>query len=312
MVKSIPHITVIGAGNVGAAAAQQVLAQQLGRVTLLDVAAGVAKGKALDLNQSAPILGYMHPVVGTSDYAQSAGSDVIIITAGAARKPGMSRDDLIKTNHAIVRSVVEQAIPHSPEAVLIIVTNPLDVMTYTALRVSRWPRERVIGMAGILDTARYRWFLSQALGISPQVISAMVLGGHGDQMVPCVPFTRAAGMPIAELLPAEKLQAIIERTRQGGGEIVQLLGSGSAYYAPAAAAVRMAAAILRDENALLPCAALCQGEFGLEDVVVGVPMVLGRGGMKRIVEISLSDEERQGLRHSAELVRAMCRVVDSM
>jgi malate dehydrogenase len=276
------------------------------------VAAGVAKGKALDLNQSAPILGYMHPVVGTSDYAQSAGSDVIIITAGAARKPGMSRDDLIKINHAIVRSVVEQAIPHSPEAVLIIVTNPLDVMTYTALRVSRWPRERVIGMAGILDTARYQWFLSEALGISPQVISAMVLGGHGDQMVPCVPFTRAAGMPIAELLPAEKLQAIIERTRQGGGEIVQLLGSGSAYYAPAAAAVRMAAAILRDENALLPCAALCQGEFGLQDMVVGVPMVLGRRGMKKIVEISLSDEERQGLRHSAELVRAMCRVVDSM
>lgn len=303
-------ITVIGAGNVGASVAQQLLAQQLGHVVMLDIAAGVAEGKALDLNQSGPVLGYTGTVVGTDDYQASAGSDIIVVTSGSPRKPGMSRDDLLKVNYEIVNSVVAQAVKVSPDAIIIVVTNPLDAMAYTAFKTSGFSRERVIGMAGILDSARYRYFLAEALNVSPHVVEATVLGGHGDEMVPCLPLTRVAGIAVTELLPKDQLDVIINRTRTGGGEIVKLLKTGSAFYAPAASAVRMVSSILKDERALLPCAALLHGEYGYQNIFLGVPVILGKNGIEKIVEIDLSDEDQALLKRSAGVVDGLCRQID--
>jgi malate dehydrogenase len=307
----LPKLTVIGAGNVGATLAQRLVEQNLGDVVLIDIVEGAARGKALDLNQAAPILGYAGRVTGTTDYADTAGSDLILITSGSPRKPGMSRDDLLKINFNIVKSVTAQAMRHSPAAILIMVTNPLDAMVHTALQVSGFPRERVLGMAGVLDSARFRTFLAEALRVSPATIEALVLGGHGDEMVPCLSFTRVAGAPITELLPADRLADIVARTRQGGAEIVKWLQTGSAYYAPAAAAARMAASILRDEKAVLPCAVRLEGEYGFRHQVLGVPVVLGRGGAERVVELQLASEERAGLAQSAQAVTGLCAQIDA-
>ncbi|MCK5241703.1 malate dehydrogenase [bacterium] len=303
-------ITIIGAGNVGAEVARQVLAQNLGNVVLVDIAEGLAQGKALDMNQSGPILGYQGRVVGTQNYEETIDSDIIVVTSGSPRKPGMSRDDLFKTNFAIIQAVVGHAASASPQAIIIVVTNPLDVMTYTALKTANCPKERVFGMAGILDSARYRYFLSEALQVSQHVIEAMVLGGHGDEMVPCVSLTRVAGAPITELMSLEQLEKIAQRTRTGGGEIVKLLKTGSAYYAPAAAAVRMVAAVLNDEKALLPCATLLQGEYGFADIVLGVPVIIGCQGVERVVEIQLEAQDKEALTKSAGVTQPLCRQVD--
>lgn len=305
-----PKITVIGAGNVGASVAQQVLAQQLGDVVLVDVLEDVARAKALDLSQAGAVLGYTGTCIGTGKYEETIDSDVIIVTSGSPRKPGMSRDDLLKINCEIVSTVVGHAASASPDAALVVVTNPLDAMTYAAWKASGYPAHRVVGMAGILDTARYRYFLSLALGVSLDSVEAMVLGGHGDEMVPCVSLTRVGGSPITDWLSAEELAPLVQRTRNGGAEIVQLLKTGSAFYAPAASAVRMAAAILRDEKALLPCAAWLDGEYGLKEVMVGVPVVLGREGIERIPELKLSPEDQAALRRSADAVRGLMQQVD--
>jgi malate dehydrogenase len=303
-------ITVIGAGNVGASVAQQVLAQNLGDVVLVDIAEGLAQGKALDMNQSGPILGYQGRVKGTKNYEDTIDSDIIVVTSGSPRKPGMSRDDLLKINFDIVHAVVGHATSASPNAIIIVVTNPLDAMTYTALKTANCSKTRVIGMAGILDSARYRYFLSEALNVSQHVIEAMVLGGHGDEMVPCVHLTRVAGAPITELMKQEQLDQVIQRTRTGGGEIVKLLQTGSAYYAPAASAVRMVAAVLNDEKALLPCATLLEGEYGFKDIMLGVPVIIGRQGVERVVEIQLDEKDKAALAKSAEAVEPLCRQVD--
>jgi len=303
-------ITIIGAGNVGASVAQQVLAQNLGDVVMVDIAEGLAQGKALDMNQSGPILGYQGKVIGSRNYEETLDSHIIVVTSGSPRKPGMSRDDLLKINFEIVHTVVGHAAAASPEAIIIVVTNPLDAMTYTALKTSQFAPERVIGMAGILDSARYRFFLSEALHVSAHVIDTMVLGGHGDEMVPCVPLTRVAGAPVTDLLPPDQLERIIERTRAGGGEIVKLLQTGSAFYAPAAAVVRMIAAVLHDEKAILPCATWLQGEYGFEDIVLGVPVVVGRGGVERVIELKLDPEDEAALTRSAAAVQPLCRQID--
>lgn len=305
-------ITVIGAGHVGASVAQQVLAQQLGDVVLVDIAEELAQGKALDLNQAGSVLGFTGQAVGTAKFEYTIDSDIIIVTAGSPRKPGMSRDDLLKINFDIVHTVVGHAVSASPEAIILVVTNPLDAMTYAAWRTSGFPAQRVIGMAGVLDSARFRLFLAEALGVSVHMVEAMVLGGHGDDMVPCLPLTRVGGAAVTDQLPAEDLARIIERTRTGGGEIVKLLKTGSAYYAPAASVVRMAAAILRDEKAVLPCAAWLQGEYGQRDLFLGVPVVLGREGVIRIMEFGLSAEDQSALQRSAEAVRAFNRQVDAL
>jgi malate dehydrogenase len=306
-----PKITVIGAGNVGATLAQRLVEQVLGNVVLVDIAEGVARGKALDLNQSAPVVGYSARVTGTASYEETAGSDVIVITSGSPRKPGMSRDDLLKINYEIVRAVAQRASQLSPQAVMIVVTNPLDAMVHVARRASGFPPHRVLGMAGVLDSARFRTFLAEALNVSPLVVEATVLGGHGDDMVPCVPLARAAGIPVASLLPAGVLDAIIQRTRQGGAEIVKLLQTGSAYYAPAASAARMVAAVLRDEKAVLPCAVWLEGAYGYAAQVLGVPVVVGKQGAEKILEIDLSAEDRDALKKSAEAVRALCAQIDA-
>lgn len=305
-----PKITVIGAGNVGASVSQQLLEQHLGDVVLLDIAASLAQGKALDLMQAGAVLGYTDRITGTGDYQATADSDIFVVTSGSPRKPGMSRDDLLKINYEIVKSVTEQAVAVSPQAIIVVVTNPLDAMAYTALKVSGVPNHRVIGMAGILDSARYRTFLAEALKVSPHVIDAMVLGGHGDEMVPCPTLTRIGGAPVTECLSKEELEAIISRTRGGGGEIVKLLQSGSAYYAPAASAVRMIASMIHDEKALLPCAAMLQGEYGYQDIFLGVPVVLGRAGIEKIVTLQLEQDDQARLTKSAEAVKSLCRQID--
>jgi len=297
-------ITIVGAGNVGATAAQWAAARELGDIVLVDIVEGIPQGKALDLFEASPVELFDARIIGTNNYEDTAGSDVVIITAGLARKPGMSRDDLQKTNAGIVKSVAEQAIRYSPEAIFVIVSNPLDVMAYVAWKVTGLPRERVIGMAGILDTARFRAFIAMELGISVEDIQALVLGGHGDDMVPLPDYTTISGIPLSSFLPKERIQALIQRTRDGGIEIVNYLKTGSAYYAPSAAAIQMAEAILKDKKRLLPCSACLQGEFGLKDVFVGVPVILGQGGVERIIEVRLSDEEHAALRQSAEHVRA--------
>ncbi|GAC1515502.1 MAG: malate dehydrogenase [Gemmatimonadaceae bacterium] len=297
-------ITVVGAGNVGATTAQRLAEKSLARsVVLVDVVEGVPQGKGLDQWESAPIEGFDTRVVGTNGYAESAGSDVVVITAGIARKPGMSRDDLLNTNAGIVRSVCEQVKVTSPGAIVVMVSNPLDVMCYVAKHVTGFPRERVIGMAGVLDTARYRAFLAQELDVSVEDIHAMVLGGHGDTMVPLISYTTVSGIPIAQLLERSKLDAIVDRARNGGAEIVKYLKTGSAYYAPSAAAVQMVEAIALDKKRVLPCAAWLDGEYGMHDLFLGVPCVLGRRGLERIIEVALSPEERAALEKSAAAVR---------
>jgi malate dehydrogenase len=300
----VKTITVVGAGNVGATTAQRIAEKHLAqRVVMVDVAEGIPQGKALDQLQSGPIEGFDSEVIGTNDYADTADSDVVVITAGIARKPGMSRDDLLATNAAIVRQVSEEIKARSPNAILVIVSNPLDVMCYVAKKVTGFPRERVIGMAGVLDTARYRAFLADALDVSVRDIQAMVLGGHGDTMVPLISYTTVSGIPVTQLLDKAKLDAVVARTRNGGAEIVKHLKTGSAYYAPSAAAVEMVEAIVRDQKRVLPCAAWLEGEYGMRDLFLGVPCKLGRGGLEKIYEVELTAAERTDLGKSADAVR---------
>ena len=303
-------ITVVGAGNVGATAAQRVAEKNLARtVVMVDVAEGVPQGKALDQWQSGPIEGYDTRIVGANDYAAAAGSELFIVTAGIARKPGMTRDDLVKTNAGIVKSVGEQIKQVAPNAIVIVVSNPLDVMCYVMRRATGFPRERVIGMAGVLDTARYRTFLSEAAGVSIEDIQAMVLGGHGDTMVPLISTTTVSGIPITQFIAKDVLDKIVDRARNGGAEIVAHLKTGSAYYAPSAAAVQMAEAIVLDKKRVLPCSAWLQGEFGLKDVYCGVPCLLGRKGLERIIDIPLDADEMAALHKSAEAVRSVQAIV---
>src|SRR5882757_4944072 len=300
----VNKITVVGAGNVGATAAQRVAEKELARtVVMVDVAEGIPQGKALDQWQSAPIEGFDSRVIGTNGYEETKDSDIVIITAGIARKPGMSRDDLLNTNAGIVKSVSEQIAKTSPEAIIIVVSNPLDVMCYVAKEASGFPRERVIGMAGVLDTARYRAFLAEALNMSVRDIQAMVLGGHGDTMVPLISYTSVSGIPITQLMDRAKLDAIIERTRTGGAEIVKYLKTGSAYYAPSAGAVQMAESILKDKKKVLPCAALLEGEYGIHGLFVGVPVKLGARGIEQIYQVKLQPDEIGMLQKSAAAVQ---------
>jgi malate dehydrogenase len=308
----LEKVAVVGAGNVGATAAQRLAEKHLARtVVMIDVVEGVPQGKALDQWQSGPIEGFDARVVGVNGYDETAGAEVFVVTAGIARKPGMSRDDLVKTNAGIVRSVAKEIARVAPKAIIVVVSNPLDVMCYVAMRASGFPRERVIGMAGVLDTARYRMFLAEAMDVSVEDIQAMVLGGHGDTMVPLVSYTTVSGIPVSQLIAPDKLAAIVDRTRNGGAEIVAFLKTGSAYYAPSAAAVQMVEAIALDKRRILPCSAWLQGEFGLRDVFCGVPCKIGRRGLERILEITLTDTERAELVKSAEAVKATQAVVDA-
>lgn len=304
-------VTVVGAGNVGGTTAQRLAERNYADVVLVDIVEGLPQGKALDILESGPVVGYDSNVVGTNDYADTAGSDVVVITSGSPRKPGMSRDDLLKTNQNIVSSVTEQVVAHSPDAILVVVANPLDAMCHVALETSGFPRERVVGMAGILDTARYRTFIAQELEVSVRDVFALVLGGHGDTMVPLPSMATVGGVSITELLPEERVEAIVQRTRQGGAEIVGLLGTGSAFYAPSAASVEMVDAILLDQKRLLPCAAYLQGEYGLNDLFVGVPVKLGAGGIEAIQELDLSESEHAELRESAGDVQELVEVLHS-
>jgi malate dehydrogenase len=296
-------ITVIGAGNVGATVAQKILEMRLGDVALVDVMEGVPQGKGLDLLESAPIVGISGDIVGTNTYDETAGSDLIIITAGMARKPGMSRDDLLAANVKIVSEVTKAAAPLSPDAKIIVVTNPMDVMAYVAWKVSGFSKERVIGMGGVLDAARFRTFISIELGISADSIQAFVLGGHGDQMLPLPRYTTVAGIPITELMDQESIDSVVERTRNGGAEIVSLLKTGSAFYAPASAAAAMAQAILFDQKRILPCSVLLEGEYKVSGAFTGVPVILGTAGVEEILQVALTDEERAAFDKSVEAVR---------
>ena len=298
-------VTVIGAGNVGATAAQRLAEKQLCDVVLVDIVEGVPQGKALDLNEAAPVEKHDSHLTGTNGYEETAGSDIVIITAGIPRKPGMSRDDLISTNAGIVRNVTQEVASRSPEAVLIIVSNPLDAMCHVAFDASGFPKERVIGMAGVLDSARFRTFISMELNVSVENTHAFVLGGHGDTMVPLPRYSTVAGIPITELMTQERIDALVDRTRNGGAEIVGLLKTGSAYYAPASAAVEMAESILKDKKKILPCAAYLQGEYGQQDLFIGVPVKLGAKGVEDIIEINLTDEEKQALQKSADAVQEL-------
>jgi len=300
----VNKITVVGAGNVGATTAQRVAEKELARtVVMVDVVEGIPQGKGLDQWQSAPIEGFDSRIIGTNGYDETAGSDLVIITAGIARKPGMSRDDLLNTNAGIVKQVSEQVKASSPNAIIIVVSNPLDVMCYVAKQVTGFPRERVLGMAGVLDTARYRGFLAEALDVSVRDIQAMVLGGHGDTMVPLISYTSVSGIPVTQLIDKAKLDAIVDRTRNGGAEIVKYLKTGSAYYAPSAGAVQMAEAIVNDQKRILPCAAWLEGEYGMKGLFLGVPCKLGRKGLERVIEVELTADERAALQKSAEAVR---------
>jgi len=297
-------ITVIGAGNVGATAAQRIAEKELAReVVLVDIVEGIPQGKGLDMLESGPVEGFDTRITGTNSYAETAGSDIVVITAGIPRKPGMSRDDLLATNAGIIKSVTEQVTVGSPNAILIVVSNPLDVMVYVAQKVSGFPRERVIGMAGVLDTARYRTFIAMELGVSVEDVTAIILGGHGDSMVPLPRYTSVAGIPLTDLLPAERIDAIVKRAQNGGIEIVNFLKTGSAFYAPSSAAVQMVESIAKDKKRILPCAVYLQGEFGIKDTVVGVPVKLGRKGMEQIVEVKLSPEDDALLKKSAADVK---------
>jgi len=298
-------VSIIGAGNVGATTALWLATRDVEEIVLLDIpeTGDMPKGKALDLMEAGPIIRYDTVIKGTHDYEETTGSDVVVITAGMPRKPGMSREDLVGTNARIVRSVVEQVVPHAPEAILLIVTNPLDSMVYLAKKVSGFPRERVIGQAGVLDSARMRTFIAMEMGVSVDSVSAFVMGGHGDEMVPLPRYSTVGGIPITELLPPDRVEAIVERTRKGGGEIVQLLKTGSAFYAPGAAVASMVEAILSDKRVVLPASVYLEGEYGLHDICFGVPVVLGRAGVERILEIRLTEKEKEALQRSVALIR---------
>ena len=301
---SASKITVVGAGHVGATCAQRLAERELAReVVLIDIVEGIPQGKGLDQWESAPIEGFDSHVIGANDYEEAADSELFIVTAGIARKPGMSRDDLLKTNAGIVESVSREIARVAPDSIIIMVSNPLDVMAYVAMQTTGFPRERVIGMAGILDTARYRSFISLELGVSVEDIQALVLGGHGDTMVPLVSYTTISGIPLTQFLGNERIEALVERTRKGGAEIVGHLKTGSAYYAPSAAAVQMAEAIVKDKRRILPCAAYLEGEYGHEGIFLGVPCQLGEGGLQRIIEVELTESEAEALANSARAVR---------
>ena len=296
-------ISVIGAGNVGATVANKVAEMELGDVVMVDIIDGLPQGKGLDMLESAPIEGFDSHLVGTTGYEETRNSDIVVITSGVPRKPGMSREDLLDTNKKIIESVVGQVVANSPNAILVMVANPLDTMTYLALKRSGFPKSRVMGMAGILDTARFKTFISMELGVSIEDIQTIILGGHGDEMVPLPRFTTVSGIPILQLLPQETIDRLVERTRKGGGEIVSLLKTGSAFYAPGAAAAQMVEAILRDKKRILPCCAYLEGEYGLSDICFGVPVKLGTSGVEKIIELELTAEESELVSKSAESVK---------
>ncbi len=302
-------VSIIGAGNVGSTAAHWIVAKELADVVLIDVVEGVPQGKALDLSQALPIEKSDVKVSGSNDYAASAHSDIVVITAGIPRKPGMSRDDLLHTNFKIMSDVVQKVVAQSPESILIIVSNPLDAMAQAAYRLSGFNRERVIGMAGVLDSGRFRSFIAAELNVSVDNVNSFVLGGHGDTMVPLIRYSTVAGIPLSELLPPERIEAIVQRTRDGGAEIVKHLKTGSAYYAPSAAAVEMVEAILKDKKKILPCAAYLQGEYGIDGYYIGVPCKLGVDGLEKILEIKLTPEEDAALKKSAAAVKELCDVI---
>ncbi len=296
-------ITVVGAGNVGSTTAQNLVGQELGDVVLVDIIEGLPQGKALDLQESGPVEGFDCKLVGTNGYGETAESDVVVITSGVPRKPGMSREDLLETNKRIVESVVDQVVTQSPQAILILVTNPLDTMTYLAFKKSGFPRNKVMGMAGILDTSRFKAFIAMELDISVEDIQAVLLGGHGDEMVPLPRYTSVGGIPLSQFVPEATIDRLVERTRKGGGEIVSLLKTGSAYYAPAISVVQMVEAILKDKKRILPCCAYLEGEYGLKDICFGVPVKLGANGIESIIEVDLSESEKGLVMKSADSVR---------
>jgi malate dehydrogenase len=302
-------VSVIGAGNVGATTAQRIAEAGLADVVLVDIVEGLPQGKGLDLAEAAPVMGHDSRITGTDDYADTAGSRIVVVTSGIARKPGMSRDDLIAINAGIVGDVVSKAAAASPDAIIIVVTNPLDVMCHVAMRASGFPRERVIGMAGVLDSARFRTFIAMELGVSVEDTHAFVLGGHGDTMVPLPRYSTVAGIPITELMSPERVQALVERTAGGGAEIVALLKTGSAYYAPAASTFQMVDAILRDRKRILPCATFLQGEYGVDGLFVGVPVVLGAAGMERVIQIELTAAEAAAFGKSADAVAELVKAL---
>ncbi|MEY8733851.1 malate dehydrogenase [Peribacillus frigoritolerans] len=304
-------ITVVGAGFTGATAAFLAAQKELGDIILVDIpqAENPTKGKALDMAEAGPVLGFDANIIGTSDYAETADSDVVIITAGIARKPGMSRDDLVQTNQKVMKSVTKEVVKYSPNTTIIVLTNPVDAMTYTVYKESGFPKERVIGQSGVLDTARFRTFVAQELNLSVKDVTGFVLGGHGDDMVPLVRYSYAGGIPLEKLIPQDRLEAIVARTRTGGGEIVNLLGNGSAYYAPAASLVEMAEAILKDQRRVLPSIAYLEGEYGFEGIYLGVPTVLGANGIEQIIELDLTEGEKAALSKSVESVKAVMQVL---
>ncbi len=309
---SRPKISVIGAGNVGATTALMLAGLEHGDIVLVDIIEDMPQGKALDLMEMSPVLDYDSVITGTNNYDDTEGSDVVVITSGIPRKPGMSRDDLISTNTSIVKQVTEQVAAKSPNAILILVTNPLDAMVYVAHKVSGFPKHRVMGMAGALDSARFVSFIAMELGVSVENINAFVLGGHGDDMVPLERFTTVAGVPITELMPPDRVEALIQRTRGGGGEIVKLLKTGSAFYAPAASAVEMVEAIVKDKKKIIPSCVLAEGEYGIENTFVGLPVKLGKTGIEEILEIKLTDEESKALHVSASHVKELCEYIEGM
>jgi len=302
-------ITIVGAGNVGATLAQRVAERDYADIVLVDVIEGLPQGKALDLLEAGPVLGYDSLIIGTNSYEETANSDIVVITSGLARKPGMSRDDLVLKNQEIVSQVTRSVVEHSPNCIIIMVTNPLDAMAQLAFKVSGFPRQRVVGMAGVLDTARFRTFIAQELGVSVRDVAAYVLGGHGDTMVPLARSSTVAGVPLPQLLPAERIEQIVQRTRDGGAEIVKLLGTGSAYYAPSASINQMIEAIVFDKKQIMPCSVYLQGEYGIHDLFVGVPVKLGAGGVEQIVHIELTEQERAQLQKSVNAVSDLIKVM---
>ncbi len=304
-----PKITIVGAGNVGATTAHWAALKELGDIVITDVVEGMPQGKALDLLQSGPVEGFDCKIAGSNNYADTANSDIIVITAGLARKPGMSRDDLLLANAKIVTDVTNGVVKHSPNAIIIVVTNPLDAMVQLAYKLSGFPKNRVMGMAGVLDTSRFRTFIAMELDVSVEDVSAFVLGGHGDTMVPLARYSTVAGIPITELLSKEAVDRIVDRTRKGGGEIVALLKTGSAYYTPGAAVAEMMEAILRDKKRILPCAALLEGEYGIKGIFMGVPVKLGAKGVEQVIEIKLTNDEKAALNKSADAVRELINVL---
>lgn len=307
-----PKITIVGAGFVGSTAAHWIASKELGDIVLVDIVEGVPQGKGLDLQEAGPVEGFDVTITGTNDYADTAGSTVVVVTSGAPRKPGMSREDLIKVNANITRSCIEQVAKHSPDCTIVMVNNPLDAMTYLARQVSGFPKHRVVGQAGVLDAARYRTFIAQEAGVSVEDVQAMLMGGHGDEMVPLPRFTTIAGIPVSEFIAEDRLAAIVDRARKGGGEIVNLLKTGSAYYAPSSATVAMVESIIKDKKRVLPCACYLEGEYGLSDLYFGVPCVLGANGVEKVIELPLDAQEQELVRASADAVRKTVDVLKTM